>query len=144
MTSPDRIARPERSFAAVGALLVLAVLGGCARTSVEQVQMQALPGLPRPTAVVICDFYQQMPDGRRLVDDFYATAKSSRKPGMAEAMGVGAVVGTLATATAVSGAVGGATMMNQTVQADPEAAAKTIAKQLHKLFADQGWLAKDR
>src|SRR5262245_55349590 len=216
MTSPVRFARPARPLAA-GALLALAALAGCARTSVEQARMQAPPGLPRPSAVVVFDFtvspsevvldsgvvdkliadagmpvmrppatpssgpfvtvegqfveikegnatrrlliglgvgasevrtlvqgYQQTPDGRQLVDDFYATAKSSRKPGMAEAMGVGAVAGTLATATALSGAVGGATTRSQTAQADGEAAAKTISKQIPKLFADHGWIAEKR
>jgi hypothetical protein len=78
---------------------------------------------------------------RRLVEDFYTTVKSSRKPGMAETMGMGAAAGRAAESAAVSVGVTALTAQSQTVEGDAEAAAKAIAKQLAKFFAQQGWIA---
>jgi len=79
--------------------------------------------------------------GQRLVEDFYTTVKSSRKPGMAETMGAGAAAGRAAESAAVSVGVTALTAQSQTVEGDAEAAAKAIAKQLAKFFAQQGWIA---
>ena len=84
--------------------------------------------------------YSTTSGGRRLVEDFYTTVKSSRKPGMAETMGAGAAAGRVAESAAVGVGVTALTAHSQTVEGDAEAAAKAIAKQLSKFFFDQGWI----
>jgi hypothetical protein len=84
--------------------------------------------------------YATTGDGRRLVEDFYTTVKSSRKPGMAETMGAGAAAGRVAESAAVSVGVTALTAHSQTVEGDAEAAAKAIAKQLSSFFFQQGWI----
>jgi hypothetical protein len=80
-------------------------------------------------------------EGRRLVEDFYTTAKSSRKPGFGPMAGAGAAIGTAATSAAVSGGVGIATAHSQTVEGDAKNTAEEIVKELRKFFAEQGWIA---
>ena len=79
-------------------------------------------------------------DGRRLVEDFYTTVKSSRKPGFGPMAGAGAAVGG-ATSVAVSAGVGLATAHSQTVEGDAKNTADEIVKVLKKFFAEQGWIA---
>ena len=82
------------------------------------------------------------PEGRRVVDQFDVDAKSGRKPGMAETMGVGAAAGHLATSAAVSaaGAVG-TEAFGTNVESDAERTAAKIAKMLENFFAERGWIA---
>ena len=84
--------------------------------------------------------YQVTNEGRRLVEDFYTTVKSSRKPGMGPMVGVGAAAGRAAASAAVSGGVGLATERSQTVESDASHTATEIAKVLAKFFAEQGWI----
>jgi len=77
-----------------------------------------------------------------LVEDFYSTVKSSRKPGMGSFAGAGAAMGHAASSAAVSGGVGIATERNQTVEGDAQNVAKEISKQLKELFAREGWVSK--
>jgi hypothetical protein len=79
---------------------------------------------------------------RQLVEDFYSTVKSSRKPGMGPFAGAGAVMGELVSRAGVSGGVELATERNQTVRGDAQNVAKEIAKQLKALFAREGWIAR--
>jgi hypothetical protein len=79
-------------------------------------------------------------EGQRLVEDFYTTAKSSRKPGFGPMAGAGAAVGTVAASAAVSAGVGVATAHSQTVEGDAKATADEIVKALKKFFAEQGWI----
>jgi hypothetical protein len=84
--------------------------------------------------------YETTSAGRNLLEDFYVTALSSRKPGLGPTAGAGAVVARAAE-TAVGGAVAGfAAERAQTVEADVNAAAREIAKELRKFFAAQGWI----
>lgn len=83
-------------------------------------------------------------EGRRLVEDFYTTVKSSRKPGMGPMAGVGAAAGRAAESAVISTGVGLATAHSQTVEGDAANAASTIAKELGKLFVQQGWILPDR
>jgi len=83
-------------------------------------------------------------DEHRLVEDFYTTAKSSRKPGFGPMAGVGAAAGLAASRAAVAGGVGAATALSQTVEADVQHGAKQIAKDLAKLFVEQGWIAQEQ
>jgi hypothetical protein len=74
----------------------------------------------------------------RFIESFAADAQSSRKPGAAETMGVGAATGR----AAESGAVGVATgvTMSGDVEGDSERMAKAMAEQLTAFFAKQGWI----
>jgi hypothetical protein len=85
--------------------------------------------------------YENTSDGRRLVEDFYATVKSSRKPGMGPMAGAGAAAGRAATSAAVSTGVGVASERSQSVEADARHTAEEIAKVLKKFFAEQGWIS---
>jgi hypothetical protein len=85
--------------------------------------------------------FENTNDGRRLVEDFYTTVKSSRKPGFGPMAGAGAVAGTAATSVAVSAGVGLATAHSQTVEGDAKNTADEIVKVLRKFFAEQGWTA---
>jgi hypothetical protein len=85
--------------------------------------------------------FENTNDGRRLVEDFYATVKSSRKPGFGPMAGAGAAAGRAAESAAVSGAVGIATTRSQTVEGDAKNTANEITKVLKQFFAEQGWIA---
>jgi Domain of unknown function (DUF4410) len=84
--------------------------------------------------------YETTSAGRNLIEDFYVTALSSRKPGLGPMAGAGAVVARTAE-TAVGGTVAGfAAERAQAVEADVNAAAREIAKELRKFFVAQGWI----
>jgi hypothetical protein len=82
-----------------------------------------------------------LPEGRRLVDSFEVDAKSGRKPGAAETMGVGAAAGHVAVSAAVTaaGAVG-AEAFGDNVEADAERTAAKVATVLQGFFERQGWV----
>ena len=85
--------------------------------------------------------YELTPKGMQQVDDMRGTAKSGRKPGMGEMMGVGAIAGHLLASTLVSGALAAGTeMTSATVEADGKRLADQIATDLGKFFVDQGWI----
>ena len=84
--------------------------------------------------------YETTPEGRRLVEDFYTTVKSSIKPGMGPMAGVGAAAGRAATSAMVSGGVGIATERSQGVDGDAKHTAEEITKTLKKFFVEQGWI----
>src|SRR5262245_35998003 len=83
-------------------------------------------------------------DGPRLVEDFYTTVKSSRKPGFGPMAGFGAAAGAAASSMAAAGGVGAATALSQTVEADVKHGAKQIAKEIAKLCVQQGWIAQEQ
>lgn len=83
-------------------------------------------------------------DGHRLVEDFYTTVKSSRKPGFGPMAGIGAAAGLAAAHIAAAGGVGAVTSLSQTVEADTKHGAKQIAKELAKLFVQQGWIGQEQ
>jgi hypothetical protein len=83
-------------------------------------------------------------DGHRLIEDFYTTAKSSRKPGFGPMAGMGAAAGLAASHAAAAGGLGVVTARSQTVEADVQHGAKQIAKELAKLFVQQGWVAQEK
>jgi hypothetical protein len=88
--------------------------------------------------------YEVTGGAHRLVDDFYTTAKSSRKPGFGPMGGAGAAAGRAATSAAVSGGLGLVTERSQTAEADAQHAAREIAKQLAKFFVEQRWITQDQ
>jgi hypothetical protein len=91
------------------------------------------------TSVTVAEL---MPEGRRIVDQFDVDAKSGRKPGAAETMGMGAAAGTLAVSAAVTAAGTVASeAFGADVDADAERTAAKIASVLKSFFARQGWVA---
>jgi len=78
----------------------------------------------------------------RFLQSFAADAQSSRKPGAAETMGVGAATGRAAESAAVG--VGAGAAMSGDVDADSERMAKAMAEQLAGFFARQGWIPPAR
>jgi hypothetical protein len=85
--------------------------------------------------------YEITPEGMQVVDSLRGTAKSGRKPGMGEMMGLGAIAGHLLASTVVSGTLSGATeMTSATVEADGKRLAEKIAADLGKFFIEQGWI----
>jgi hypothetical protein len=90
----------------------------------------------------LVQIYETTNEGRRLVEDFYTTVKSSRKPGMGPMVGVGAAAGRAVTSAGVGAGVGLATEHSQTVEGDAKHTADEIVKALKTFFADQGWIAR--
>jgi hypothetical protein len=87
--------------------------------------------------------YALKPPGSKLWQSFETTAQSSRQPGMAETMGVGAaVMGARALAIGASAEIG--SQYGESVAADARRTADVIANKLARLFADQGWIPADK
>src|SRR5262245_29649116 len=84
--------------------------------------------------------YETTSEGRRLVEDFYTTVKSSLKPGMGPMAGVGAAAGRAASSAALSGGIGIATERSQGVDGDAKHTAEQITLTLKKFFVEQGWI----
>ncbi len=88
-------------------------------------------GASKVVANVECSLKQA---GREVtVASFQATSRSSLKPGAAETMGAGA-------APEAAAAVGGVTELKQGTEGDADRMAKSIAKQITKVIATQGWI----
>ena len=98
-------------------------------------------GAGRTSVQANIQVYELTPQGKKQVDTLRGTAKSGRKPGMGEMMGVGAIAGHLLTSTVVSGALsGGSEMTSATVEGDGKRLAENIAQDLGKFFVDQDWI----
>jgi hypothetical protein len=74
------------------------------------------------------------------VESFVGSAESSRKPGAAETMGVGAGTGRVAESAAVGVGTGLAPALSGDVEVDGQRMAKAIAKPLSRFFVSQGWI----
>ena len=100
-------------------------------------------GLGRTNVKTLVQFYRDSDAGQRLIEELDVAAKSGRKPGMAETMGVGGLTGNLAVSAAVSGAAAlGSETFSDTVEADAARTAKSVAKRLRTFFAEQGWVSQ--
>jgi len=88
----------------------------------------------------LVQIYETTADGRRLVEDFYTTVKSSRKPGLGPMAGAGAAAGRAAETAAMSTGIGVMTARSQTVEGDAKHTADEITKQLKKFFVEQHWI----
>jgi len=98
-------------------------------------------GAGRTSVQANVQVYELTPQGMKEVDTLRGTAKSGRKPGMSEMMGVGAIAGHLLTSTVVSGALAGGTeMTSATVEGDGKRLAENIAQDLGKFFVGQDWI----
>jgi hypothetical protein len=102
-------------------------------------------GLGRSDVRTDVQVYEAMYDGRRTLDQFEIDAKSGRKPGAAETLGVGGLAGHLAVSAAVTagGAVAGEAF-GTNVEDDAERTASKIANALGTFFARQGWIAQPK
>jgi hypothetical protein len=86
--------------------------------------------------------YSMTPASRKLIQEFETSAQSSKKPGMAETMGVGAAARG-AQAVAVGAGVGVASEYADTVEADARRTAKAVAEKLAQFFASEGWISEE-
>lgn len=86
---------------------------------------------------VLVQAFETTPQGPELVDDFYATVKSSPRPGAGPVGGASAVVARK-TAGGVLGLLGA---NQQSVEADARRLADSISRELQSFFARQGWPA---
>jgi uncharacterized protein DUF4410 len=80
--------------------------------------------------------YETTQGERRLIEEFDATVKSGRKPGMAETMGAAGV----ARGAAVAGAGDVTSEFVQSVEGETRQMAKEVAEKLRQLFVRQGWI----
>jgi hypothetical protein len=97
-------------------------------------------GAGRSDVRVQSQVFAATPQGRRLAEEITVDAKSGLTPGMAETMGAGALAGHLLVSTAASAALHAVSeSVGTSVVADADRAAKGIAKQLARFFAEQGW-----
>jgi Domain of unknown function (DUF4410) len=100
-------------------------------------------GAGRSDVRVHVQVYEVTHAGRELVDQIEVDGESGLTPGMAETMGAGAVAGHLLVSAAVSGGLHVVSeTMGANVVADADRSAKGIAKQLAKLFGQEGWITK--
>jgi hypothetical protein len=101
-------------------------------------------GAGRTSVQANVQVYGMTAQGMQEVDNLRGTAKSGRKPGMGEMMGIGAIAGHLLTSTVVSGALAGTTeMTSATVEADAKRLAEKIAAELGTFFVEKGWIPPD-
>jgi hypothetical protein len=101
-------------------------------------------GAGRTSVQANVQVYELTPQGKQQVDTLRGPAKSGRKPGMGEMMGLGAIAGHLLASTLVSGALSGASeMTSATVEADGKRLAEKIAADLGKFFVGQDWIPPD-
>jgi hypothetical protein len=98
-------------------------------------------GAGRSSVKLNSELYGRTREGRRMLASFMVDAAGSRKPGMAETMGVGAAGGNLAMSAAASGAGAvGSEAFGETVEADAKRGAAKLAERLGKYFEEQGWI----
>lgn len=86
--------------------------------------------------------YEVRGGAHRLVEDFYTTTKSSRKPGLGPMAGAGAAAGHAAQSAAIAGGLGLASERSQTVEGDVKHAAREIARTLSRFFVAQRWITQ--
>lgn len=86
----------------------------------------------------------QLVQAGRVVEQLVVDAKSGRKPGMAETMGVGAATGDLAVAAvAGTGLAAGSEAFGANVEADARRTSSKLAPVLGKFFVYHGWIAEE-
>jgi hypothetical protein len=99
-------------------------------------------GAGRSDVKTAVQVFEVVDEGRRVVDEFVIDAKSGRKPGAAETLGVGGAAGNLAVSGAVTAAGTVASeAFGDDVDADAERTAAKVASVLQTFFARQGWVA---
>lgn len=97
-------------------------------------------GLGASEVRVLVQAFEVTDSGRELVDDFYITTQSSRRPGMGPMAGGGAVAANVGASMALSGTTALIGARAQTVEADARNLADRIAAELQQYFVTQGWV----
>jgi hypothetical protein len=92
-------------------------------------------GASKVVAHVEC--YLKQPYKNVMITEFKITSQSSRKPGAAETMGVGA-------APEAAAAVSGATEVKQGAEGDTQRMAKAVAKEITKTLTSQRWIEESK
>ena len=99
-------------------------------------------GAGRSDVQIAMQLYQDSAGGQQVLETLDVSAKSGRKPGMAETLPAGGAIGSLAVAAVVSTATTVASeKFGANVDADGSRAAKAVAQKLREFFAKQGWVA---
>jgi hypothetical protein len=99
-------------------------------------------GARQRSVISIVRVFNVFATGRHMAEAFEMTAKSGRKPGAAEAMGVGAAAGMLAEAAVVTGARSVASeAFGVNLDDDARRTAEKIASMLSNSVNQQGWTA---
>ena len=99
-------------------------------------------GAGRSDVQIATQLYRDSAGGQQVLETLDVSAKSGRKPGMAETLPAGGAIGTLAVTAVVSTATTVASeKFGANVDADGSRAAKAVAKKLREFFAKQGWVA---
>jgi hypothetical protein len=89
---------------------------------------------------VLAQIYQMQNGARRLLGEAEVSAESSKKPGLAATLPVGAAISGIGTAAAVGTGIGLVTEMNTDVQTSIEDTADAIMELLEPRMEEQGWL----
>lgn len=89
---------------------------------------------------VLVQAYEITGQGRQLVDDFYVTTLSSRRPGLGPMGGGGAVAGNAVAGLALSSTSMLVGARAQTVEADAKNLADRVSVELEAFFSRQGWV----
>ena len=85
--------------------------------------------------------YEATPEGLKEIEALRGNAKSSDTPGMAELVGVGAILGRVVGLSAISGTLSaGSELTVNTVESDGRRLADKIARDLGQYFVEQGWI----
>lgn len=85
--------------------------------------------------------YEATPKGLKEIEALHGNAKSSDAPGMAELVGVGAILGRVVGLSAISGTLSaGSELTVNTVESDGRRLADKIARDLGQYFVEQGWI----
>jgi Domain of unknown function (DUF4410) len=96
-------------------------------------------GLGASEVRVLVQAFDNTQDGPQLVEDFYATVKSSRRPGAGPMAGTGALVVNAAVSGATSGTLSVPGVNTQSVEADARHLANSISNEIKLFFTRQGW-----
>jgi len=85
--------------------------------------------------------YEVTPAGLKEIEALRGNAKSSDAPGMAELVGVGAILGRVVGLSAISGTLSaGSELTVNTAESDGRRLADKIARDLGQYFVEQGWI----
>ena len=97
-------------------------------------------GVGASTVRTLVQVFEETGTGPRMMEDFYVTVQSSRKPGMGPMAGAGAAGVSAASSAVVGSATGLVGASSQTVEADARHLADQISEELKKFFLKQGWV----
>lgn len=89
---------------------------------------------------VLAQAYHLTPAGKTLVSAVEVSAESSKKPGIAATLPIGAAISGIGTAAAVSTGVGVVTEINQDIEDGAKDTAAAIVELMKRRMKQQGWI----